>query len=199
MKLKIRIALILVVFACAAFASARAGTGASAAHLTYLPDGRVVFPTKYREWPYLSSGLDMTYALGGMAMDHHMFDNVFVDPDSLRAFEATGTWPEGTVFVREDRAGATKGSINRAGQFQTAELMGLELHVKDAARFKGGWAFFFFGSNDPAHPIPENAACYKCHGAHGAVDTTFVQFYPTLIGIAKSKKTLSANYLRDER
>ena len=199
MKLKIRIALILVVFACAAFASARAGTGASAAHLTYLPDGRIAFPAHYREWPYLSSGLDMTYALGGMAMDHHMFDNVFVDPDSLRAFEATGTWPDGTVFVREDREGAVKGSINKAGEYQTANLMGLELHVKDAARFKGGWAFFFFGSNDPAQPIPETAACYKCHGAHGAVDTTFVQFYPTLTGIAKSKKTLSPNYLHDER
>jgi hypothetical protein len=141
----------------------------------------------------------MTYALGGMAMDHHMFDNVFVDPDSLRAFEATGAWPDGTVFVREDREGAVKGSINKAGEYQTADLMGLELHVKDAARFKSGWAFFFFGSNDPAQPIPETAACYKCHSAHGAVDTTFVQFYPTLIGIAKSKKTLSANYLRDER
>jgi aspartate oxidase len=30
------------------------------------------------------------------------------------------------------------------------------------------------------------------------VDTTFVQFYPTLIDIAKEKKTLSAAYLNDE-
>jgi hypothetical protein len=31
------------------------------------------------------------------------------------------------------------------------------------------------------------------------VDTTFVQFYPTLIGIAKQKNTLSAAYLNDEK
>jgi len=29
------------------------------------------------------------------------------------------------------------------------------------------------------------------------VDTTFVQFYPTLIGLAKAKGTLSPEYLKD--
>ncbi len=39
--------------------------------------------------------------------------------------------------------------------------------------------------------IPQSADCYSCHTAHGAVDTTFVQFYPTLLPIARSKRTLS--------
>jgi aspartate oxidase len=30
------------------------------------------------------------------------------------------------------------------------------------------------------------------------VDTTFVQFYPTLLPIAKEKQTLSASYLKEE-
>jgi hypothetical protein len=165
------------------------GASASAAHLHYLADGRVALPADYRNWPFLSAGLDMNYAPGGMAMDHHMFDNVFVDPDSLRAFRSTGTWPDGTVFVREDRAGSSKGSINKSGQFQTPALMGLELHVKDVRRFKGGWAFFAFGSEQPATLIPKTAACYACHSAHGAVDTTFVQFYPTLLATAKQHGT----------
>jgi aspartate oxidase len=29
------------------------------------------------------------------------------------------------------------------------------------------------------------------------VDTTFVQFYPTLLELAKTKKTLSAAYLKE--
>jgi hypothetical protein len=29
------------------------------------------------------------------------------------------------------------------------------------------------------------------------VDTTFVQFYPTLLGLAKTKGTLSAPYLKE--
>lgn len=135
----------------------------------------------------------------GMAMDHHMFDNVFVDPDALRAFRATGMWPDGTVFAKESRGGQTKGSINKTGEFQREPVEGLELHVKDSVRFKGGWAFFEFGSNDPARQIPTKASCYACHQTHAAVDTTFVQFYPTLIGIARAKKTFSASYLSEIR
>jgi hypothetical protein len=40
--------------------------------------------------------------------------------------------------------------------------------------------------------------CYSCHEQHGAVDTTFVQFYPTLLPIATQKGTLSAAYKKDE-
>ena len=40
--------------------------------------------------------------------------------------------------------------------------------------------------------------CYSCHEKHGAVDTTFVQFYPTLIKLAEQKDTLSANYKSEE-
>jgi len=45
--------------------------------------------------------------------------------------------------------------------------------------------------------IPASADCYTCHAAHAAVDTTFVQFYPTLLPIAKSKATLSASYRKE--
>jgi hypothetical protein len=45
--------------------------------------------------------------------------------------------------------------------------------------------------------IPTSADCYSCHADHGAVDTTFVQFYPTLLPIARSKGSLSAGYLKE--
>jgi hypothetical protein len=50
----------------------------------------------------------------------------------------------------------------------------------------------------PAAPIPASAECYSCHRQHAAVDTTFVQFYPTLIDLATKKGTLSAAYLQDQ-
>ena len=46
--------------------------------------------------------------------------------------------------------------------------------------------------------LPAAADCYACHLKHGAVDTTFVQFYPTLLEIAKKKNTLSPAYLKEE-
>ena len=40
-----------------------------------------------------------------------------------------------------------------------------------------------------AKPLPTTASCYSCHAQNGAVDNTFVQFYPTLSDIAKQKGT----------
>jgi hypothetical protein len=77
--------------------------------------------------------------------------------------------------------------------------MGFEVHVKDEARFPGKWAFFEFDTpSKNGTLVPQAAPCYTCHAAHAAVDTTFVQFYPTLLPIAKDKKTLSASYLKEE-
>ncbi len=152
-------------------------------------------PLHYREWIYLSSGLDMSYS--PMKSQHHVFDNVFVNPDSYRAFVADGVWPDKTVLLIEIRGAENKGSINRSGSFQGAGVLGLEVHVKDGARFPGGWAFFEFEGNSTAKMTPRSAACYSCHEAHAAVDTTFVQFYPTLLPIAADKGTLSAAYQRE--
>jgi hypothetical protein len=76
--------------------------------------------------------------------------------------------------------------------------MGLEIHVKDSEHVKGGWGFYRFDDKVSAKLIERPATCYTCHEAHGAVDTTFVQFYPTLLPLAKEKGTLSAEYLKDE-
>jgi Cytochrome P460 len=172
--------------------------GAQAHGPSYTVDGRLIFPGNYREWVFLTSSLDMSY-MAGMQMDQHTLDNVFVDPASYRSFLATGTWPDKTMLVKENRRAASHGSINKSGQFQTTSIVGTEIHVKDEGRFPNNWAFFAFGSqSQPAVMIPQAADCYSCHAAHAAVDSTFVQFYPTLLGIAKDKGTLSAGYSHDE-
>ena len=159
----------------------------------YTNDGRLKPPENYREWVYLSTGFDMSYN-PAIQMDHHMFDNVFVNPEAYRTFVKTGTWPDKTIFVLEVRGAVNKGSINEKGSYQHSDLMGLEAHVKDESRFPGKWAFFRFTDLKAAEMIPQTAECYSCHATHGAVDTTFVQFYPTLLPIAKDKHTLSAGY-----
>ncbi len=172
--------------------------GGDSAHLPqYTRDGRLQLPADYREWIFLSSGIDMSYNPRLMAMDHSMFDNVFVNPEAYKAFLATGTWPDKTILVLEARSAEGKGSINHAGHFQSGDVMGIEVHVKDEARFAGKWAFFGFDDQQPARMIPLQADCYSCHQQHAAVDTTFVQFYPTLLGIAKQKNTLAPAYRKE--
>jgi hypothetical protein len=163
----------------------------------YTSDGRLVFPANYREWIYLTTGMDMDYSPDPMMMGHSMFDNVFVNPEAYKAFVATGTWPNGTILALETRMAASKGSINKAGHFQTNDVMTRSVHVKDT-RFPGGWAFFSDDDGKPSRQIPKEAVCYSCHQQHAAVDTTFVQFYPTLLEIAKTKGTLSPSYLKEE-
>jgi hypothetical protein len=158
-------------------------------------DGKLEFPANYREWIFLSSSLDMSYSKLQAMMGHSMFDNIFVDPVSYREFLKSGTWPEKTQLVMEMRGATGKGSINQQGKFQSGEPMGVEVHVKDSARFPGGWAFFAFGGGtEAAQQLPPTADCYSCHQQHGAVNTTFVQFYPTLLKVATEKGTLSPNY-----
>jgi hypothetical protein len=160
----------------------------------YTRDGQLLPPRDYRGWIYLTSGLDMSYNAAMQMGNAHMFDNVFVDPRAYAAFRATGTWPDKTQLVKETRAARTRGSINVHGQFQS-DILGIEVHVRDTARFGGKWAFFAFDTGTPsAAMIPRSAACYACHSAHGAVDTTFVQFYPTLLPIARRAGTLTRAY-----
>ena len=132
----------------------------------YTKDGDLAFPKEYRQWVFLSSGLGMTYNQNSTPNGNPPFENVFVNQAAYQGFLKTGTWPDKTVMVLEIRASDSRVSINKDGRIQT-NMVAMEVHVKDAA--KGGWAFYGF--------------------ANGAADTTFVQFYPTLIETAKQKGT----------
>ena len=160
--------------------------------------GNLVFPADYRHWTYLSSGLGMSYNAVANAQANPPFDSVFVDPASELAFRDTGHWPEGTVMVLEVRGSNSKGSINLHGSYQSGAPLALEIHIRDSTRFKGGWGFFEVDAKQATTLIPYTATCYSCHQQHAAVDTTFVQFYPTLLPIATAKGTLSAAYMTEQ-
>jgi hypothetical protein len=168
----------------------------SASGPEYTSDAQLKFPEHYRDWVYLTTGFDMSYNPALKMAGHHMFDNVFVNPEAYKAFVETGTWPDKTVLVLEARGAEGKGSINQNGNYQGTDVMAVEVHVKDE-HLPGKWGFFGFDDSKTATMVPTTADCYTCHAAHAAVDTTFVQFYPTLLPIAKSKGTLTAAYQKE--
>lgn len=152
----------------------------------YTNDGLMVLPKDYAEWIFVSTGYATSYTDGPNA-GRPLFHNVFVNPASYRAFQKTGTWPDKTTLILELRGSETKSSINKAGFVQTG-VVAIEAHVKDAAR--GGWAFYGFdGKGQGGKPFPKTADCFTCHQQNGAVDTTFVQFYPSVIDAAKQHGT----------
>ena len=170
----------------------------------YTADGKLVLPADYREWVYMSSGLGMAYSTPapGMAAEP-LFTNTFVPPEAYRAFVATGKWPDRTMFALEERSSTNHGSIVKDGRYQI-DLQATLVEVKDTQRFPGGWRFFVFPAAQngdlpaEANPIANQTACLACHAKNAAVEHTFVQFYPTLLAIAKKKGTLNDAYLKAE-
>jgi hypothetical protein len=151
----------------------------------------LVRPANYREWVFLGAGLGMTYDASAAGTT---FTNVFVNPAAYRGFMNTGRWPDKSVFVLEFRASATDAPPNTNGRFQT-RLVGIEAEVKDA-KFPDGWAFYNFRGADSAAPLAgqDVASCVECHSKNTAVERTFVQFYPTLLEVARAKGTLKPGF-----
>src|ERR1700710_1809228 len=69
-----------------------AAGAADAPLLRYNETGALIAPRDYRDWIFLTSGLNMNYGTGAPATGEDDFDNVFVDPVSWRVFKATGSW-----------------------------------------------------------------------------------------------------------
>jgi cytochrome P460 len=156
------------------------------------------FPNDYRQWVYLSSGLNMLYA-GESDLPCKegacppMFENVFVRPEAYKEFVKNKIWPVGTVFILERRCSVQKESIDTTGSTQR-KLFLIAASQKTAAN---GWNYYIFNSepltclgNDPTfagqHPDPSSNSttdptmCWQCHHDKGLKDNTFIQFYPTL-------------------
>lgn len=162
---------------------------------TYTVSGELVLPADYREWNFVSAGLGMSYGPSGATDANHnpRFTNVFVNRSSYQAFLATGKWPDKTMFLLDIRSSTSNGSINKGGNYQT-DLVAIEAEVKE----NGKWKFYDFGNKrTTAKAFPETESCYECHSKNGAVDNTFVQFYPTLLKVAKEKGTLSVTALKE--
>jgi hypothetical protein len=181
---------------CLALFSRAAGQPQSAAP-QFAADGKLVRPEGYRKWVYVSSGYGMSYSQSSSGMQ--MFTNVFVTPAAYDHFVANGKWPDKTMFVLEVYASTSHGSINKHGSYQT-ELSGLDVEVKDAARFADKWAYFNFDSATKAASAdtPSKNDCWKCHDQNAAVEHSFVQFYPELLRIARTKGTIKAGVRLDE-
>jgi hypothetical protein len=149
----------------------------------YDAKGNLLRPADYRDWEFLSAGFGMNY--NAAAGSHDMFTNVFVQKWAYEEFLGSGKWPQKTMFVIDERGADSKASINKHGHYQT-DLMGLAVEVKDSAHNPDTWSYYGFEPDGKtAEAMPKGNPCYSCHEAHGAVEHTFVQFYPTLKPVAQ--------------
>lgn len=172
----------LLIFAAAAALAAEDG---QLAPIAYTASGGIAVP-QYDKWVFIGSGAFDTPETAPAPR----FSNVFVDPAAYDIFARTGTWPNRTIIFSEKRAGRTTVPITKnPGWGQTGDPLGFEFEVKDQS--KGGWRYYTAGPGDKVGVAVANQSdCTTCHAEHGAVDNTFVQFYPKLAAIARQHGTL---------
>lgn len=158
----------------------------------FTKDGSLVLPSGFREWVFLGGPITPNALNDGKAQFPE-FHNVYVEPENFRYYQQHGSFPEGTVLVKElvlTQAGQhPDGSLDTPsgrGYFPSA-LHGLDVMVKDNKRFgnTNNWGFFTFGHQAPPYKPTANVMsvgeCAYCHIASVAkTDMVWVQFYPVL-------------------
>ncbi len=163
-------------------------------------DGELVRPSGYRKWIYVGTPLTPNDMNEGKA-PFPEFHSVYIDPQSYDHYEMTGTFPDGTVLVKELVGVGTKEATSGNGYFM-GDFTGLEVLMKDTQRFRdepGNWGFFSFGHKYPlkrSAKIQPTSNCNDCHGGAADDDYVFTQYYPVLRaakgGAAESVRDASA-------
>jgi hypothetical protein len=160
--------------------------------VSYTSDGKLKLPAGYRKWVFVGAPLTPN-ALNGGEANFPEFHHVYVEERNLDAYLKTGSFPEGTIFIKEltrvlNPTFPDGSRTEPSGRgFFNGEFNGIDATVKDSKRYSktNGWGFFTFGH----HPLPyeQTAAessiseCAGCHIANVAkTDMTWVQFYPML-------------------
>ena len=148
----------------------------------YTQTGALLLPEDFRSWVFVGASTGLSYSSTREGRSGPgMFHNVYITPRSYEHFAGTGEFPERTMLALAMYEPSQKDGLVRGGFFE-GEFIGLEIAVKDSARFEVGWAYFDFGGRNglrgEAQPI--TGGCASCHRQHGAVDNVFVQFYPVL-------------------
>ncbi len=158
----------------------------------YTPDGKMKLPTGYREWVFLGSPLTPNALNGGKA-SFPEFHNVYVERVNFDAYQKTGTFPEGTVLVKElvllQKPTFPDGSQTEPsgrGYFD-GNFNCMDVSVKDTKKFAktNGWGYFTFGHHpEPCEATAAESSVEQCAGCHlgnvAKTDMTWVQFYPVL-------------------
>lgn len=167
---------------------------------TYNENGDLLRPNNYETWAFAVSNLNLVFAPITPAEDGEarVYNNIFVSPGAYREFLRSGTWPERTMLLTDLRRARANPTVPEAALVQ-GELIALAAAVKDHDRYGGnGWRYFAFdnpkGRVDTAQPLDPGQRCYSCHEQHSATDNTFVQFYPMLYPVAKSKNTIRPDF-----
>ena len=184
--------LLLITFGCGSSNSTTIATQAKAAvpqstteqvAASYNAKGELIRPSDHREWVFIGAPVTPNDMNDGNAAFPE-FHNVYIDPGSFASYSRSGTFPDGTVILKELVSVGGKSMDSGNGYFQ-GDFISLEAMVKDRQRFKdepGGWAFFRFGEAPNYNPTGARMKTESCNDCHSGADEDYVftDTYPVL-------------------
>lgn len=155
--------------------------------------GRVKNPDPaFRRWVFVGAPLTphgLNNGKAGFPEYHH----VYIEEKNVDAYLKTGSFPEGTVIVKELTRvldpkfpdGSRKEPSGRG--FFNGEFNGIDLSIKDSKKYAktNGWGYYTFGHHpEPYEPWAAEAPATECAACHiqfvSETDMTWIQFYPLL-------------------
>ncbi|MEZ8358349.1 cytochrome P460 [Vibrio splendidus] len=150
----------------------------------FTDEGSLVRPQDYREWIF--AGTATTPKIVNNDVLFPDFQNIYIDPDSYKAWKETGTFPEGTIMVKEILdLGLTNSPVGKG--FYQGDFRTLSAAVKSKVRYPdtvGNWNYFSFVNkkdkklNKTAKPL--GSRCSGCHEANAPEGGAFYNYFSVL-------------------
>jgi len=160
-----------------------AGLPLPAVKLAFNENGEAALPKGYRSWVHAYTAWESITVtpLDNTVTKTPEFHSVYVEPSAYRAFMKTGTWPEGSLMIKEfsitsidpkncDGPPAYVCNLGGSKVIFAHGQTGLSLMLKDSKRYPGepgGWSYFSFGHQAPPYeqfsPARARAQCAQCH------------------------------------
>jgi len=155
--------------------------------------GTITLPPDFRStWAYLGTWVVTSQIAAGPEQNKMSHANgiheVFTQPESLKAYQKTGSWPDGAVLILEVRPvqwdDLPTGHVMYAGDEIEISVMAKDStnRFNGHANWGGGWGWGLFKAADHQTNASQDHKidCLGCHEVAKDTDWVFIQGYPAL-------------------
>lgn len=146
--------------------------------------GNISLPQNYRhDWGHMGSWTVLNETAPG-----HGFHDVYTQQDAIKAYQENGSFPDGSVLVKEVRkvesGPQTTGHAQWAGDVKIWFVMIKDEKERfpDNKHWKEGWGWALYDAQNPLKNVSEGfeQSCFACHAPAKQTDWVFVNGYPSL-------------------
>ena len=150
----------------------------------------LIFPGNTDRWVLLGTNIGGDYSDGKFDPSHPgNIGVVQMEPSAYTYLLEHGEYADGTMFLLSFYETQEKPEPGLNG-FVQGDLAGREIHLVDRVKYQDDRAFYLFSADGrgPSTMLPAGNECVQCHAEHGAFDSTFTQFYPTIRHIVSERR-----------